>query len=207
MCGGGYDSIVFTKQAEYTAKTSVWSYIFRKEYLEKHGLSLDGQLAWGEDYLFALQLNYRNHIGISTLAKIYNYRQRAGSALHFMNEERRGRHIRNMHHLAIMYRIEYKRCKIEGAPKHTLKYIRRQQSIWVQRVIIDLIFLAKDKRQVKEKIKELKKDKLYPYPILWHQLGYKGADRKFYLKCFLFPIKSYVIFINYLYRRKKKKEI
>lgn len=200
------EEIIFEPQNGYYSMGSAWQYVFRKAYWEENGLSFHPSLAYGEDYLIAFQLNYRKHIGITTKAKIYRYRQRSGSAMHARNIEKSKRHMQGMHDLALIYGEEYLRCEREKLPKSVLKNIRDRQKLCMQSLLLDLVRIANSKKEVKEQLAKLKAEGFYPYPIMWWQLKNKSLNenRKATLVSLFFPIKSYVIFINWLYRRKKK---
>ncbi len=202
------EQVAFSLQSEYYSLGSAGQYIFRKGYWEENGLSFHPSLAYGEDYLIAFQLNYRKHVGLSTQAAIYRYRQRQGSAMNSSALKKRQRHMQDMHQLGVIYAEEYMRCKNENLPKNVLKNIRARQRLCAQSAIMDLVRIAESKQEVKKGLTALKKDGLYSYPIMWSQLWGKSlnANKKARLFSLFFPIKSYVIFVNWLYRRKRKKK-
>ncbi len=201
------EEISISPQLGYTSMGSACQYIFRLDYWKERGLSFNSSLAYGEDYLIAFQLNYRKHVGLSTKAKIYRYRQRAGSAMHSKSEEKRKRHMQGMHDLALIYKQEYTRCEGEELPKEVLKNVKERINLCVQSAILDLIFICKSKQDIKQNLAKLKIEGLYPYPIMWWKLKKGSINTNLKAKWLelLFPIKSYVVFMNWICRRKNKK--
>lgn len=196
--------IVIETQKEYSSKGSVWQYVCRRAYLEEHNISFNGDLAYGEDYLWAFQINYRRHVGLMTTAPIYHYRQRLGSAMHGRSKEKKIRHMNDMQRLALIYGEEYERCQKEGLPKEVLDNIKKRRQLCTQSVILDLIQLAEDKAEVKAKLKELKEEGLYPYPWMWWNLREKSIQASFKTKLFslFFPMRWYVVFMNKIFQKK-----
>jgi len=201
------DEIVVELQNEYASKGSGCQYIVRRSYLQENHIVFDGALAYGEDYLWAFQINYRKHVGLKTSAPIYRYRQRSGSAMHGRSKEKQVRHMNDMHRLAIIYGQEYERCKKEQLPKKVLKNIKSRKQLCVQSAITDLIRLAESKAEVKERLKQMKQEKLYPYPWMWWHLFDRSiqAPLKVKLFCLFFPIRWYVVWMNACFRKSKRK--
>ena len=199
--------IVIELQKEYGSKGSACQYICRRVYLEEHQILFDGNLAYGEDYLWAFQMNYRKHVGLVTSAPIYHYRQRAGSAMHSRTKEKKMRHMNDMHRLALIYEKEYDRCKQEVLPKQVLTNIRRRQELCIQSVVFDMVQILENTAEVKEKLKELKGEGLYPYPWMWWYLWDKSINASLKVKLFslFFPMRWYVILVHKLYSKMRKK--
>ena len=201
-----HSDIAIEPQKNYAAKGSACQYICRRTYLVEHNIVFNGELAYGEDYLWAFQVNYRKHMGLVTDAVIYFYRQRESSAMHSKTREKQFRHMNDMQKLAQIYEGEYLRCEKEGLPKDALKAIKRRKDIAVQSVIVDLIMLADNKTEVLSKLNEIKNQGLYPYSWTWWNLFEARIQGKWVLKLAMLPapIRGYVIFLNWLYRTVKK---
>ena len=194
------------EQVGYSSKGGGCQYICRRQYLLDNGIIYNKDLAYGEDYLWAFQINYRKHVGLETKSEIYYYRQRQGSAMHSKSEEKKRRHQRDMWALAKIYGEEYKRCQSEDLPQSVLKNIKQRQVLCAQSVILDLIKLSKDKQEVKETLAKLKQDGLYPYKMPWWQLKDKSLagglkNKLFYL---FFPFRWYVKLMAKIFRKKAK---
>ncbi len=199
--------IVIQLQKGYSSKGSAWQYVCRRAYLEEHNISFNGNLAYGEDYLWAFQVNYRKHVGIETSAPIYHYRQRTGSAMRSGNKVKQIRHMNDMHALALIYGEEYERCQREELPKEVLKNIQQRRQLCIQSAILDLIRLWENKAEVKEKLNQFKREGLYPYPWMWWYLWDKSIQSSFATKlfCLFFPMRWYVLLMNKIYGKFKKK--
>lgn len=199
--------IVIELQKGYDSKGSVWQYICRRAYLEEHKIAFNGNLAYGEDYLWAFQINYRKHIGLVTSAPIYHYRQRAGSAMHSRSREKQLRHMNDMHRLALIYGEEYKRCQREELPKCILKEVKRRQALCIQSVLLDAVQFYKDKKELVVLLKEMKQEGVYPYRWLWWHLFSSKIACPIRVRILVlpFPMKWYVCFVNWLYRITHKK--
>ena len=199
--------IEIKEQIGYSSKGGGCQYICRSQYLLDNGIIYNKELAYGKDYLWAFQINYRKHVGLETKSEVYYYRQRQGSAMHNKSEEKKRRHQQDMWALAKIYGEEYKRCEREELPKEVLYNVKQRQILCCQSVIFDLIKLSKDKREVKETLAKLKQDGLYPYKITWWQLREKSLvgglkNKLFFL---LFPFKWYVKLMAKIFRKKAKK--
>ena len=127
--------------------------------------------------------------------------------MHGKSREKQIRHMEDMHRLALIYNNEYERCQKEELPKSVLKNVKSRINLCVQSVILDLILIAKDKKEVKEKLNQLKKDRLYPYPLTWWQLFDKNIQSSFKAKVlsFFFPIRPYVLLVSSFFRKRNKK--
>ena len=197
-------NIIIEKQEKYSSKGSGWQYIARRAYLEENNIVFNEQLAYGEDYLWAFQLNYRKHIGLKTTARIYHYRQRMGSAMRGRTRDKQLRHMNDMQLLASIYADEYQRCKREGLPNEVLKNIKNRRQLCAQSMILDLIRLSDGKTEIKAKLKELQGEGLYPYPWMWWYLFDKSIQAPLQTKLFslFFPMRWYVVLMNKLFKRK-----
>lgn len=198
--------IKIEEQVGYSSKGGGCQYICRRQYLLDNGIIYNKTLAYGEDYLWAFQVNYRKHVGLETKSEVYYYRQRQGSAMHTKSEEKKRRHQNDMWALAKIYDEEHERCQREGLPKEVLKNIKQRKILCVQSVIFDLIKLSKDKQEVKETLAKLKHEGLYPYKMPWWQLKEKSlagglTNKLFYL---FFPFKWYVKLMAKVFRKKAK---
>ena len=78
--------------------------------------------------------------------------------------------MEDMQKLALIYDVEYNRCKEEGFSPKILKAIKRRKDIAIQSAIWSLIILAKSKEEVVVKLKEMKQQGLYPYKWTWWNL-------------------------------------
>ena len=199
--------IVIKEQKGYNSKGSGCQYIVRRAYLEEYSILFNESLAYGEDYLWAFQINYRKHIGLVTSAPIYHYRQRAGSAMHIRTKEKQLRHMEDMHRLALIYGEEYKRCKAEELPKSVLKEIKRRQRLCVQSVLLDAVQIYESNGALRDLLDEMKRGKIYPYRWLWWHLFSRKISCPIRVRVLVlpFPMRSYVYFINWIFRKRRKR--
>ncbi len=197
--------ISFTLNRDYSSTGSCCFHVVKRAYLLEHEISLNKELGYGEDYLWSFQINYREHIGISTNEAIYFYRQRQGSAMHGKTKEKQVKHMNNMISLAKVYKVEYPRCKKENLPKKVLKNIKRRINLCVQSAVLDLIKLKLEKKELKEKLKEWKDLGLYPYRTMWWYLGAKELNKSFKTRafCLFLSKRYYVLFANKLINKKR----
>lgn len=198
--------IEIKEQVGYSSKGGGCQYVVKRQYLLDNDIKYNPDLAYGEDYLWAFQINYRKHVGLETNSEIYYYRQRQGSAMHSKSEEKKLKHQKNLWALGNIYKREYVRCKAENLPKKVLREIKRRIRLCAQSVILDAIFICKSKKELKQILTDLKKDGLYPYRFLWWHLTSRIIQCNFFVRVavLLFPIKPYVFLVNWLIRKIKK---
>jgi len=194
--------IIIKEQEGYDSKGSACQYICRRTYLEEHSISFNDDLAYGEDYLWAFQINYRKHVGVLTDAAIYHYRQRIGSAMHGRNKEKQLRHMNDMHRLALIYGEEYERCQREELPKSILKEVKRRQALCIQSVLLDAVRYFKDKKEFLDLLKEMQCEGVYPYRWLWWHLFSSKIKCPLRVRILVlpFPMKWYVCCLNWVFR-------
>ncbi|MBR2336567.1 MAG: glycosyltransferase family 2 protein [Clostridia bacterium] len=199
--------IEIQNQIGYSSKGGGCQYICRRQYLLDNGIVYNKELAYGEDYLWAFQINYRKHIGLETKAEIYYYRQRQGSAMHNKSEDKKRRHQQNLWTLAKIYEKEYVRCKKEELPKSVLREVQRRKRLCCQSIIWDGVTLCKSKQEMKELLAKLKADGLYPYRFLWWHLTSRVIQCNFLVRLAVlpFPIKPYVYLLSWIMRKLKRK--
>ena len=204
---GIQSQIIIQRQMGYDSKGSACQYISRRQYLKENQIVFNEELAYGEDYLWAFQVNYRKHVGLKTAAPIYHYRQRSGSAMHSRNKEKQLRHMADMHRLALIYGEEYERCQKDALSKHILKEVRRRQALCIQSVLLDAVKIYKTKKELTELFKKLRSEELYPYRWLWWHLFSSKIMCPLRIRILVlpFPMKWYVRFVHWLYRVTHKK--
>ena len=192
------------KQEGYSSKGGGCQYVCRREYLIQNQIFYHKELAYGEDYLWAFQINYRKHVGLETKAEIYYYRQRQGSAMHGKTREKQIRHMEDMHRLAFIYNNEYERCQKEELPKSVLREIKRRVRLCTQTILFDGVRLY-DKSELSELLLKLKNDGLYPYKWLWWHLTSRIIQCNFFVRLAVLPlpIKPYVYLLNKILKKKK----
>jgi len=199
--------IKFTLNKDYSSTGSCCFHVVRKGYLIENNIILNKELGYGEDYLWSFQINYREHVGISTEENVYFYRQRQGSAMHSGLKEKQVKHMNNMISLAKVYESELVRCKEDKLPKKTIKNIVKRKNLCVQSAILDLIRLENDREKVKETLNKWKDFGLYPYRTMWWYLRAKELNSNFKARlfCLFLSKRCYVLFVNKMMRKKVKK--
>ena len=127
--------------------------------------------------------------------------------MHKKSKEKKIRHRDDMHALALIYNNEYARCAREGLPKSVLSNIKKRQQLCVQGVILDIIQIADSKMELKNALKQMRQEKLYPYRWMWWLFTDKAIDFPLKAKVFslFFPMQWYVVLMNSFFRKRNKK--
>ncbi|MBQ4105834.1 MAG: glycosyltransferase family 2 protein [Clostridia bacterium] len=131
--------------------------MFRRDFLLLHNLAFQEKMIAQEDTLFYYEFSLKTDSIIKYNAPCYIYRQRATSVMHSKSAERSKRYYESMR---IMHRVysEHLRTgdyKDKAVLLHKLHHM--QQNITV------CLALVPDSSYVKQELKDLKKQKIYPY--------------------------------------------
>ena len=185
------------------ASGSGWQYVCSLAYLKQNQIIWNEKLSYGEDYLWAFQVKYRNHKSLYTNVALYVYRQRQGSAMHSVDSEKIKKHMNDMAILYTIYEEEHKRCDNENLGEGILKNIRQRQQLCAESVLYNLLKLKYDSRTLNQELRVLKKKGIYPYKYLvWNLMGKKVVNPlKFRIFTFLFPFEPYYKIVYKIYRR------
>lgn len=183
--------------------------VCRRDYLIDNNIFFNEELSYGEDYLWVLQVKYRKHINIFTNSRLYIYRQRKGSAMHQTSRAKTKKHFEDMLLLHELYAEEQKRCIKEQLSDRIINELEHRGLLCTEAALWYYLKVANSVNDAKELLKTLEQKGLYPYKFsTWNLFGKNAANSlKYRLITFLFPIKTYYLFLCKIYvsRLKTKK--
>ena len=193
------------RKKKLIANAIVCTTIVERAIYTENSLFFNEGLQHGEDHMFSYgssrYIDYKKHIYLSNV--IYNYRRRANSAV---NKSRTAdgvmRNLEDLIRLAIIYRDEYAKLKLENCEN---KLFVKNTKVRMHHATSGVLFLAarmRNKMNIDDLLTRLKREGLYPYPILWHTLKKSHTEgRAIALSKLLFPIEFiYKIMIKLLRR-------
>lgn len=163
--------------------------IVRRDYLEKHKISFDTSLRYGEDTLWVFWVMFFKPRIKYVANAIYKYRIHPSSAMHTQRtSEKTKRQMDSAMGMTMTYDkalADYKHLLDENEVTHLIN--RRNWS--TQNVLMYALISGKEAR--KEALKQLKEKGFYPYPILWNRLSVKFGLKNLVINlfCLPFPIK------------------
>lgn len=154
------------------------------------------EIKYSEDVLFSYKAAMHAEVCARTEGVLYYYYQRPGSAMHSKNHDK---FIESMHLLAREYR------DLEDSEPEWVKVSRSKKHFAVKALVFALVQKG-DVVAAREKLRELRCEGLYPYPLLWGSLrGNTTAKQAIInLSSFLFPWRWYCMLCVRLSALKKK---
>lgn len=136
-------------------RSSVWSYLFRKECSKN--LRFSQGIAYGEDEEFTPQLLLKCNSVIETTAEAYYYRQHEASVLHQKSKERiRKRLDDNLKVILHLHRLEL--------PNTKKRALRRRVAQLTMDLIYNTMVLTRNYATTTQYIEQLKEQGLFPLP-------------------------------------------
>ncbi len=168
--------------------------IFRRSFVVNNGLTFDVTLHIREDNLFCFECEIRNPKTVQSELICYLYRHRNSSAMYSHSAERNLKKYLSDYRLLKVY-LQYEK---EGKTVHycgdmSAKIVQKKED-----VVFSLMQLA-DSKYVKQELKKLKKDGIYPYKprkTIWGSPI--PLPLKFILR--LLPIKIFFWLTHYAYK-------
>ena len=179
----------------------VWGQIYKTAVIKENQLQFNTEIKYSEDVLFSFLVMMKAKRCAKTEGILYYYYQRQGSAMHSHNYDK---HIQSMYLLA----IEYQKVEEEG---NRWQELARTKKYFAIKAMLFSMLQKGDVKFAKQTIKQLKAEKLYPFPLLWCSLR-NNVTRKqkiFNYVSFLFSWKWYfmmLVRIMALKNRIKKKK-
>lgn len=185
---------------------NVCSCIFSKNIIEVNKITFDSDMKYGEDTLFVYKYSLfinDNEILISE-SPIYYYRQRRGSAMNSSNMTEK--HMKDM----LTWAKKYKKILNTVPLSDNLRSETEARcSMATAAYLFDTI-----RSKNKANLKELKKDGLYPYKLLWftvkpnRRIFGGGTANQYIAECLklLFPFEWYYNFLYFIFNLKNKKK-
>ena len=181
----------------------VWSNMIQSELIKNNNISFRTDMKYGEDALF----QYYVYLALEQCDKVvsirdimYFYRMRSQSAMHSADEKAVSCQVECFINSARTYQVEYSSGKIND--KNKLLATKRRMHMAIMNA---LTFMPGSDLDRKGTIKKLKKEKLYPFPMLWWHIrdarGIKGKLLELTRNLFKF---SFVYFIYYKLAKRSK---
>ena len=164
--------------------------IIKREYIKKHNIRFQTNMAYGEDTLFVFYIRLFKHNLLYFDNVLYYYRQVPTSAMLSKDAKAQER----MFNSQLQMLNEYKRIIDDRNPQLYCGDAKpRERYYWtIQNILFTLLRFEK-KRRI-EVFNMLKQGGHYPYPILWERLLYNSNHIKSFLInffCLFFPLEWY----------------
>lgn len=179
--------------------------LYRRNFIISNNLFFEKDLSHGEDIIwhFRVLLQLKEWARFSGIC--YNYRKRAHSACTSFNQ---ARNIKVYANYRKMYQIltNWRENGIHNPPGMCNNYNALCLMIHlVQQHIANTLAMINDKKYVKQELKTLKKEKIYPYPFRKQILKEEKNILKKWLLYFL-PLKPFFWIMHFLYSLRKNRE-
>lgn len=190
----------FEKMQGSISSSNVWCVITQKALITDNNLTFNTTMKYGEDTLFQyhIYMYMQNDNSYEIKIPLYYYRQRANSAMHKRDKESMTQRARDFLTMAYTYQAAYQN-RISDDPVKMDNTLKRQHLA----IKAFLTVLPATDLDYKDSMKQLKTDKLYPYPFLWWYLK-TPKNWKWKLKEFFYLFFKWKFFykIYYIVRRK-----
>lgn len=175
------------EKSKWDTFTMAWMLIVSRDYILRHQIEFNENMAYAEDILWVFRVGMYNSRYKMFANKFYNYRQRSGSAMNNFNMEK---HLKSLFVLT----LEYKNI-LDSFNEEDVSISRKsveERLYWsIQSVLFDALTIGSASR--KEYLIKMKKEKLYPYPILWEKITMRNGFKSFLINlfCLFFPKEFY----------------
>ena len=181
----------------------MWQGLIRRDFLLENQVFLQEELFMGEDVIFHYDLLYHLERFVKFDLIVYNYRVRESSAMkQGMTEARAIRLYGNS--LAMLKLLNsYIECgKYNDNNDYTRLWWLEANALHCRESLVLCLARVRDKKWVKERFAELKREGYYPYPFRKKALQTKEGFIKRYLT-YLLPIKPFFWIMRFIYTRVK----
>ncbi|MBR5545239.1 MAG: glycosyltransferase [Clostridia bacterium] len=157
-------SVVKTADRRYEPKepngnhmTAVWCGMFKRSFLLENNLKFVVNMIAQEDRLFYYHFDLKTETILRFYSPCYIYRQRSTSAMHTKTDEQLKKYYRSMRLLYNEYLklYENKEYRDEGRLLAKIHHMQQSCTICLARCL--------DTKFVKSELKDMKKNKIYPY--------------------------------------------
>ena len=159
VCPDGKDKLSFMA-SKGGSGGGVCISIFKTDLLKDNSLRFSENIKYSEDVLFAFKALIKAERCAKTDSVFYHYYQRAGSAMHSSN---------HMNHIESMYLLAGEYLKIADKEELWRGVALSKKNFAIKALLFSLVRNG-DVRLAKEWIVKLRKEKLYPFPLLWGSL-------------------------------------
>lgn len=148
---------ILPKDSNGTPMCAIWAGVLKRDFLIDSGLYFNERMIAQEDTLFyfEMSLHTKNIFHFNEVA--YVYRQRASSVMHSHSAKRA---LQYYHSMQEMYLV-YKKYFTSGLP--ISKDLLSEKIEHMQQNLALTLAVVNDSRMVKAELKELKKERIYPY--------------------------------------------
>ncbi len=167
--------------------------IFRRSFLIDNNLYFRENIHFQEDTVFYYEFTRKTEYVLSSDCLCYLYRQRNSSAIHSRSDVRMKKYYNSLVNMLGVYE-EYNKGGVDDSVLLGKIHQSKEKIAQVLTMISDTDF-------VKEQIKVLRKNKVYPYPFRWTVLK---ADHSIFRRIvlFLLPIPAFFWIIHYIFKTK-----
>lgn len=171
----------------WDTNTTAINLIVKREYLFIHSILFNPKIVYGEDTMWVFWVGFFKNRHKLLNNRIYNYRQRFGSAMHSLNKKKH-------HQSMVQMTIEYRNALLKYSNQLDVFQLKQLKSriYWsAQNVLFDALLLDKETQQ--KSIAFLEQEKIYPYPALWDRISFGRGFKNIVINIFglPFPCKSY----------------
>ena len=159
----------------------IWNILLKLSELRQYGIFYREDISYAEDLTFTyyVYLHLLNDECLQTDTVLYYYRQREGSLMHGKSIEQKTKRVLGLMELVKVYKKSYDEGIDDKIKKDRTK---RLQNMYTAEVLYMLPYTS---LSYKEVLKDLKENKLYPYPILWWHIKEAKGKPLAWIKSFL----------------------
>lgn len=160
---------------------AVWGGVFRREFLIENGIFFHEGMIAQEDTLFYYEMSLFTDTILKTDTEVYCYRRRSTSIMNARSEERNKKYYESMKIMYSVYKkyLDSKIYKNEANLKAKIHHTRENLAF--------SLALCTDNKFVKNEMKALKKNGVYPYPFRKSTL-YRKSSKIVNFLVFMLPI-------------------
>lgn len=168
--------------------SACWAGVFRKSFLIDHSLRFNEKMIAQEDTLFYYQFSLETKNIYKAQTYCYLYRIRSTSIMHSKNDERMKKYYFSMLEMLRVYQECYAKKKYDNEEVLVDKMLHSRQNV------ATCLASVQDDSFVKEQLRFIKSQKIYPYPFRIKTL--RGKE-KLPVKILKFFIPIEIIFHTY----------
>lgn len=171
--------------------SAIWAGMFRKDFLLDNDLSMNENMVAQEDTLFYYEYGLKTQKVFKCDVECYLYRQRESSVMNTRNDQRARRYYRSMVEMLRVYRAHMSAGDFDDRAILEEKIHHSRQNV------TQCLASIHDKAFIKEQMKGLKTEGVYPYPFRKAAL----KMRPWYLGflTYMLPWKPFFWLYHYIY--------
>ena len=169
--------------------SACWAGVFKKSFLVDNGLRFNENMIAQEDTLFYYQFSMKTKKIYKAQTYCYLYRIRPSSIMHSRSDDRMKKYYFSMIEMLRVYQDHYLNTEYDNEARLKDKILHSRQNI------ATCLASIQDDLFVREQLKFIKQQKIYPFPFRIKTLMGKG---KIHIKLLSFLIPIEIVF--YIYR-------